>query len=298
MPSRRNVKSPPKFSLVTLEFTGNETSWLKLHSRASRSHAAYWGGPVKHQRRGKKQISEQQENITSSVSNVDGRSVALKHQAAVAPLRQLTLDCLQQFPTLPPEIRAIVSHSAACSSLLEFCGAAFTKQFVMCGHEDYPILFTATLLLSYAHSMGLTGTGKKTVLLELKSQIIRRISAKMRSSNGLLGPRCLTGILALGAPVVCLVSQDLPKRLSIQDFTNASMQDDVLCCQRKYADQYADLAVGSLEEGTIHRQAVQRVLSGNTASFRDADSIALLQYISNNLSMYALANLFYVQAGI
>jgi hypothetical protein len=139
--------------------------------------------------------------------------------------------------------------------------------------------------------MALTGRGTKTVLLELKSQVIRRISAKMKFSDSLLSPRCLTAILALEAPIVCLMSQDLPKSLSIWDYINASMRHDYLCCQES-----ADVAYAALDERIVHRQAMHRLFLKSFAGIQDAVGLALLQYISNSINMYAFFEFFCILA--
>ena len=164
--------------------------------------------------------------------------------------------------------------------MLEFCGEGFVKQFVFLDHEDYPIMLSGCLLLSFAHSMALTGLGSRAILLELKGQVIRRISAKMKS-DGLLSPWCLTAVLALGATIVCLISHDLPKRLSIWEYNNATMEDSYLCC----CPEFVDKAQSALAERIVHRQAMQKLLCRSKASFNNAHSLALLQYISNFVNM-------------
>ena len=133
-------------------------------------------------------------------------------------------------------------------------------------------MFSGYLLLSYAHYMALTGRGTKTVLLELKGQVIRHISSQMKSSDCLLSPWCLTAILALGSPIVCLVSRDLPKRLSIWEYINATMEEDYLCCPES-----ADTAQSALDERIVHRQAIRKLLFKSSISFQDTDSLALLK---------------------
>jgi hypothetical protein len=142
-------------------------------------------------------------------------------------------------------------------------------------------MFSGCLLLSYAHSMALTGRGSKAVLLQLKGQVIRCISSKMNASNGLLSPRCLTAILALGAPIVCLVSQDLPKGVSIWEYINVSTRDDYQCCSDS-----ADIAQIAFDEGMVHQKAMCRLLIKSSTGFQDTNSLALLQYLSNYVDMY------------
>ena len=314
MPSRRKVNPPPSFSFVTTRPEVDGVSWFKIHSGAARSHAAYWGGPEKVHHEGKKHLAAQQNTTTTSASDTDRdtssrddhkptfgcsnactvlrrrstkpknvKAIVLPPQIRTQSPRHVGIDNTEHLPTLLHEIRAIDPPSAYILSTFEFFGEGFVRQFVMSDHEDYSVMFSACLLLSYAHSMALTGQGTKTILLELKSQVIQGISAKMGSSVGLLSPQYLTAILALGAPIVCMVSQDLPQRLSISDYINVSAQEDYLCCPAS-----ANTAQRALEEQIVHRQAMRRLFSNTNANFKDADNLALLQYISNSIDMYAI----------
>lgn len=313
MPARKEIKPPPKFSFVTSVPAAKGGSWLKRHSSASRSHAAYWGGPVKYQDLRKKQVAGQQSDggTSGSDTNINFTScdaVKLVYGSFAAPTksrrgstkpknaniivpsmtarleipRNIKPSMLQYLPSIPSDLRAKDSPFATTFSAFEFLGEGFVKQFVVVDHEDYPLMFSGCLLLSYAYSMALTGKGTKTVLLELKSQVIRRISSKMKSSDGLFSPQGLIAILALGAPIVCLVSQDLPKCLSIWDYINVSAQEDWLCCTAS-----ADTAQQALEERVVHRQAMCRLFSKSNTIYQDASNLALLQYVSNCVDLYA-----------
>ena len=142
-------------------------------------------------------------------------------------------------------------------------------------------MFSGYLLLNYAYSMAFTGHGTKMVLLQLKGQVIRHINENIKSSDGVLSPRCLTAILALGAPVVCLVSQDLPNGRSMWDYIHRFAQDEFLCC----LPESADVGKRALHEQIFHRRPTGRLFSTSSASFQDAESIALLQYLSNHMNM-------------
>ena len=304
MPSRKHIKPPPTFSFVTLEFEAKETRWLKIHSGAVRSHSAYWGGPARHRRQAKKHTAEQQGD-TNTTTHVDGKSAFGRGSTKRKDVKAITVtpiraagsgspryiepDNLHYLPSGASDIRALGPSFAAGLSTFKFCGERFVKQFVMLDHADYSIMFSGCLLLSYAYSMALTGQGTKTLLPELKGQVIRHISARMKASNGLLSPRCLIAILALGAPIVCLVSQHLPKCLSICEYITASMDEDYLCCQES-----ADTAQSALNERIVHRQAIRRLFFRSNASFQDADSLALLQYVSNYMNLYASFESFYL----
>lgn len=307
---------PPSYSFVTSNFdVEGVVNWIKIHSGAPRSHAAYWGASKKkHRQATKKKIAGQKNTISTCRSDADrgalsrdgskpsfgcfyaptvlqGQSnestyveaIKVPPQARSQSPRHSETDNAELPPLMPPKIRATVPPSAATLSMFEFFGEGFFKQLVMVDREDYSIMISGCLLLSYAHSMALTARGTKTLLLQLKSQVIRRINAKMSSSEGLLSPQYLTAILALGAPIVCLVSQDLPKGLSISDYLVLSAREDFcLCCPAS-----ADTAQRALEERIIHRQAMRRLFFKSSANFGAAEDIALLQYISNSLNMYA-----------
>lgn len=312
MPLAKHVTPLPRFCFVTQENETKDMSWFKKRSGAARRHAAYWGGPGKRQSQAKKQTPERQEENATSDSNIDNHSSQCdskletccfaslaKQYRASTKLQNVKAVCvtsktasefpchieschLQYLPSVPAEIRKTGPLFAAGLLIFEFYGESFVKRFLRVNHEDHSIMFSGCILLSYAYYMALTGHGTKTVLLELKGQVIRRLSAKMTSSNDLLSPQCLTAILALGAPIVCLVSRDLPQRLSITQYIKVSMEEDYLCCQ-----QSANAAQRSLDETIVHRQAMQRLLVRGGRSFKDTNSLALLQYVSNCINMYA-----------
>jgi hypothetical protein len=277
MPSRKkDVKAPPKFSFVPLAFGAEDKSWLKIHSGAARSHAAYWGGPAKSQRH--RQVHG---------DNKEAEPANLKASKATTSLSETAcfphgLESLPRIPasSIPLEIDIWASQFPAALLVSKFCGEEFVRRFVLGGLEDDSLMLSGLVLLSYAHSMALTGHGSKTRLLGLKGQVIRRISTKMKASDGLLDPGCLTAILALGSSIVCLVSQELPNSLTVLEYIRASMQDDCLCCQAS-----ADKAQSALDERMVHQQAMQRLLLRSKVSFKDPDSLALLQYVSNCINM-------------
>jgi hypothetical protein len=108
------------------------------------------------------------------------------------------------------------------------------------------------------------------------------MSVRIKSTEGLLSPWCLTAILALAAPIVCLLSQDLPQNLAVWEYLHASVKDDFQCCSPEAAER-AHIA---LEERTVHRLAMCRLLVKCRANFKDADSLAFLRYVSNYVDMY------------
>ena len=325
MPARKKTKPPPNFSFVTLDFGANDVKWLKVHSGSVRSHAAYWGGAAKCRRQDDSDHIAGQDTIKPSCLGGTGsgtsrasesfsgtsairmprqrKSTKLRKGAKSTTLpsgvisqpspRQISYDSLQSLPSVPLEIKAIADSSFSSGlPIFEFCGEGVVKHFVVRDHDDYSVLFSALLLLSYAHYVALTGQGSKTVVLELKGQVIRRVGAKMKASNGLLSPRCLTAVLALGTAIVCLVSQDLPMSLSIWEYINASMKEDYICCLPESASK-AQIA---LEERIFHRQALHKLLRGSRTSFKDSDSLALLEYVSNWMDMLVALQLFSLQA--
>lgn len=311
MPPRKHVKPLPRFSFVTPEFDAKEMNWFKKHSGAARSHAAYWGGSALHRRRCNKQIVEEPDNTASHFSIVDNisgsrgntksnpagftastvrrRGSSKKENVTAISLStrsetrgHIGLHNPQYLSSVPSDIRAAGALFAAGLSASEFCAEGFVSQFVMCNHKDSAIMYSGYLLLSYAYYIALTGHGTKTVLFELKSQVIGYISAKIKSSDDGLSLECLTSILALGTPIVCLVSRDLPQRLSMREYIDVSMEEGYLCCQDS-----ANTAQVALEERIIHRQAVRNLLLKKSTGPQDTDNPAILEYVTNYLNMYA-----------
>lgn len=153
----------------------------------------------------------------------------------------------------------------------------------MVDNEDSAMMFSSCLLVGYARHTALTGQGTSTTLLELKSQVMRHLTSKMNSPEGLLSPRSLVAILALGAPIVCLVSGDFPRGLSIREYINVTLEEVYLC-----NEESAVAALSSYSEQGVHRQAPRRLFLRTKANFQDGDSIALLQYISNFMKLWVL----------
>lgn len=309
MPLRKHTKPPPRFTFVTPEFEGNEIRWLKTHSDAARSHAAYWGGPAKRQWQANKENEAEKEDNTPvhdtvtdkvprrrnenlqfycfAVQTIQRRGAtklnntkAMSSKSEYDMSRYIKPNYLRYLPSVMAEMRGSGASSVSLTAS-KFYSEDFIRRFVMVDHKDCPIILSSCLLLSYAHYMALTGHGTTTVLLELKSQVMHRLSANMSLSHGLLSPRCLTAIVALGAPIVCLVSRDMPQGLSIREYINATLEEDYLCNQ-----QSAAIAQRSLDEQIVHRQALSKLFLKTSANFQDADSLALLQYISNYINMY------------
>jgi hypothetical protein len=296
MPCRKKLKPRPNYAFVTVGFEAKEPSWFLKHSGAARSHAAYWGGSAKNRRKGNRYIASPDANQDSGSYHDSNPAFGSFSDSTIRQRMSLSIshslcynqyDNLQHLPRVPPEFQAIGFHSAANFEIFKFCGEDFVRNFFMLDHEDYSIMFGGCMLLSYAHSMAVTGQGSKMVLLRLKGQVIRRISARVSSSDGLLSPWCLTAIMALAAPVVCLVSQDMPKNLTVWEYLHASMKDDFNCC----CPEYAEIAQIALEERIVHREAMCRLLINSRANLQEAESLAFLHYISNSVNMYVHSNM-------
>ncbi|KAN0116953.1 hypothetical protein V8E51_002930 [Hyaloscypha variabilis] len=189
-------------------------------------------------------------------------------------------DILQHLPPHDPSAVATGVPLESRPSTFKFFGEAFVKQFLMTDHEDYSIMLSGCMLVSYANTMALSGSGTKAALLGLKGQVINRINAKIESSGGLLSPQCLVAILALGAPIVCLVSQDLPHSLSIWDYINITQHAEYLCCT-----SFAEIAQNAHDERKVHSQAMYNLFSKISGRFRDQDSFSLLLYLSNYMDL-------------
>lgn len=305
MPLRKHTKAPPRFTFVTPEFEGNEIRWLKTHSDAARSHAAYWGGPAKRQRQTGKESEANKEStpVHNTITNKRSHrrranlqfycfaSDTIQRHEAPRPKNTKAMSSTAGYdipnyprclPSLIPEGRGSNAFSTDLTAF-RFYNEDFIRRFVMVDNQDCPMILSSCLLLSYAHYMALTGHGTTTVLLELKSQVMHRLSAEMSLSHGLLSPRCLTAIVALGAPIVCLLSRDMPQGLSIREHIDATLEEDYLC-----NEQSAAIAQCSLEEQIVHRHALAKLFLKTSANFQDADSLALLQYISNYINMHVL----------
>lgn len=238
MPSRRHSKPLPKFSFLAPKHDLKGTARLEKRSNTARRHAAYWGGPARHQHRDAIQNRVEEGNIASRalIVNYGPRhfDAELLKTRCLKPRDTQATKCaspydiqpdhLQFLPSVPPEIRLMDAPLSAALATFKYYGTEFIKQFIMYDHEDYFLMFSGCLLLSYAHYIALTGFGTKPVLLELKSLVIHQLSKQIESSNNILSPLCLTAILALGAPILCLVSREIPNGVSIREYIHINME--------------------------------------------------------------------------
>ena len=163
--------------------------------------------------------------------------------------------------------------------LLEFLGQEFTRQFIFSADEDRLVLADGSLLLSYAYRMALTGRGTRTELLELKSKVFHHVGTRL-ASESVLSPWVLTAVLALGSPVVCLVSQDLPQHLTLSEYINTSSQGDCLC-----SEEFANVARHAFRERTTYLHTMRGLLSLSKKLRYDSNSLALLSYVCKCMEM-------------
>jgi hypothetical protein len=292
MPCRKSTNGRSNFAFVTLGLELKNANWLKVHSGAVRAHAAYWGGSAKSQRGGARHIISHNPNEDSNLVRYDTEKsvddctdTAIRQRGSPPlsfPLYYIQSDRLQNLPTVPPEIRAAGFALGAYLATFKFCGDGFVKNFFTLGHENYSVMFGGYVLLSYAHSMVLTGQGSKAILLRLKGLVIHHISERIKSTSGLLSPWCLTAVLALASPIVCLISQDLPQNMTVREYFDASVEDNFQCC----CPESAEITHHALEERAVHQQAMRKIFCRSHAYFQDAVNLAFLRYISNSAEVY------------
>ena len=308
MPSRKrkHIKCPSSLSFITLDSRAPGVNWLKVHSGAARSHAAYWGGPNRRACRGEKQIKNQNstfqgysdinypdlENVSASSpsSNIDTRkSFELVNSKASTASRDATdgffrysnSDSLHYLSQSPLETRSRESCSEAYLSIFKFLGKTFVRQVLKVEDKEHSLVLRSCLLLDYAYYMVFTGQGTKLVLLKLKGELIRHINKIIEGAKGMLSLRCLTAILALENSAVCLVSQDLPHGRRMWDYIHGSLLNEFLCC----LPESLDIAQCADNEQAVHRQLMQMLFPTSCTSFRDAESLMLERYLSNYMKM-------------
>src|ERR1700712_4216697 len=110
MPCRKKPRPRPNFSFVTVVSNPASASWLKTHSSAARSHAAYWGGSAKHQRDGNTPIvSSNTDQDSSSSQDYDPTIQRQRSPPITHPLCSIQQENLQHLPAAHSVIRAIDS---------------------------------------------------------------------------------------------------------------------------------------------------------------------------------------------
>jgi hypothetical protein len=146
MPCRKNTNPRPNFAFVPVGLEAKQATWLKLHTGAARSHAAYWGGSAKRQRKGTTHIvaSRKHQDSTSSADTEPAFSYnddpAIRHGRSTLIPESFTYiqhDHLQHFPTVPSEILATSFPFVGGLATFRFFGEGFVKNFLTLSHEDY-----------------------------------------------------------------------------------------------------------------------------------------------------------------
>jgi hypothetical protein len=143
MPCRENTKRRPNFAFVSVGLEAKEVTWLKLHSGAIRSHAAYWGGSAKHQRKHATRIaspdtdqdstsrSDTEPNFGYNVDRTDQMPIHLPD-----PFTYIQHDDMQHFPTVPSKVRETGLSFIGGLATFRFFGERFVRNFFTLDHED------------------------------------------------------------------------------------------------------------------------------------------------------------------
>ena len=308
MAGGKHTKSYAQFSFVSLGTDVKDVNWFTTHSRASRSHAAHWAKSCKQRMPCENQVRVSDRANTTLVFASHQSSLAEKGESSQhhitgarppyrtprKPKKKIAKIVSSKreprrlhdaehenlgHPFLAGPSVAVLGLSRSNSFLLEFLGPEFIRKFIVSDHEDHLVLIDGSLLLSYAYRMALTGKGSRTGLLELKSKVFHHLGTRIASGSK-LSPRVLTAVLALGSPVVCLVSQDLPKHLTLLEYIDTSTQGDCLCSK-----EFANVAQHAIRERATYLHAMRGLLSLSNSLRYDANSLALLRYICNCMEL-------------
>lgn len=314
MPRRKkNTQPEPSFTFVEPHVAVPGSTGTKLRTRASRSHAAYWGG--RRQRPDQPQhmataksvngITHVREIHTTEISFIDvyelermpptSHSKCYKPRPAGEDLLVITSTSPDISTSTPPTVRHLTadrdasteqaselskSHNLMVSSIHQ---RLEIERFAI-SDPDYSsaIPSVCCTLLQTAQLTALTGRGKTAELLGLKAQVIRSISTELCQRERTLSLQCIGGIMSLGSPIVSLISQDLPQGLSIEEYVEASMRDKATCNK-----DFALVAKRASHESGVHWMQLRDLISKSRNRKPLLGQFDLMGYIFRYMQMYA-----------
>jgi hypothetical protein len=276
------------FSFVVLEPKPEKGNWTKVVSCSARSHAAYWGGPTQVRRRvrgpkpstaaegGDRAVLEPVRLKSAKAAKENQKSVPAQYPLlrSMAGIQSIAL---KTFPISASVMDAVTDSSFANSHyLLSFLDSTFIQRS---SYDNTSLILDSFLLLSYAHYMALTGSGTKPKLLNLKNEVIKGVSTKLKSTPKSPDLSFLVAIQALQTPIVCLVTQELPQNLNVREYVLHSMTGE--CC----SPASAATASESLNERIIHQKFLETTLCNTNTALLDSEAMAPFTYVSNSMKM-------------
>lgn len=281
MPKRNNQKSQAKFLFATPCTAAIAVGLGKSHTSATRSHAAYWGGPTEKIHKSDAEIRDKDDRLGTS-GNIN--NVIQAYSGDYLSFSRSVTGSSRAFDTytfLSNEVVADNGGPAIHIVVADLFGKEFLKQIDNpCGREN-PALANAYLLVAVAYSMAVTGKGDKTLLFYLKEQLLRRVLQDIQAKSGRASPQIMGVMLLLGSPIVCLLSHDLPGGLPIREYLILSADSKHLCCTNS-----AVTAKESLRESKIHCANLAKLLTLEQREHQRVAHTEWLTYLSRYLEMY------------
>lgn len=303
MPRRKSDKVRPRFSFIDPEIGPVERKSKKARSSAGRSHAAFWSGPWRRSKSIAKPLEPvAQESVSSRtdhklhsgdvsdksyeqkqlIQRIQEQAELLTHPTLDGKLRTLhtATYCFSPLSYSPnaiiPTSSLLQAASQESSSLSGDFGEILGDTFSTPCKKDHHIVVAGRMLLSVAHGMAIAGQGRRAILFDLKARVLQAITKEKKSDLALVG-----SIMLLGSPLVCLMSQDFPDNLSLEQYVSISEQSARLCGSRAAA-----IAKSATAERKLHWLHLKQLSSEIQNEGLSINQLRFLDYMSRYIRMY------------
>lgn len=282
MPKRKHHLPQAKFVFAAPRTVATGSDRGKPHSRTTRSHAAYWGGPIRKIRKTDALAQVKDDQASGAVCNDTGT------EASPGDFLSCSRGPIRLFPTsatctlLSNETVKYAVGPTTDLPVASLFGRKFLDQISASYGRESPMLAKGYLLVTIAYSMAVTGKGDRTVFLCLKEQLLQCVLQDIQGRQGRASLQSMGVMLMLGSPIVCLLSRRLPGGLQVAEYLTASADSEQLCC----ADSAA-IAEESLHEKEIHWRHLKEMIKGERRlRYERVGQLDWLKYLSRYLEMY------------
>lgn len=182
----------------------------------------------------------------------------------------------------------LYAHGSLNPSTTSFFGFDFFSKHLEDTLADMNTFSLACSTVATAYRLATTGSGCRTSVLNSKAEVLKAVS--QRVIQGSLSSYTLGSMLMMGAPILCLVTHDLPDGLDIMSYIEVTKGPNSLCCAN-----WADAAQTPMQERYFHWKGMQeglRVLEAEKQNRRDS---GLLKYLNKYMSLSVIVphSMFY-----
>lgn len=274
MARRKHPTPQAKFAFTAPRTAATEANRSNVRPSVLRSHAAYWGGPMRKVR----SHSETQPQKEKLHDDKDTRPFA---ENCLSPCSELSM-----LPTPAPGVDLSTASTTDTVGIMSdtavagLFGRDFLEKIAVSSGQEGLGLLNGYVLVTTAYSMAISGNGDKKAFLHLKEHLLRCVLQDMQERKGRASLRAMGTMMLLGSPIVCLLSQGLPGGLPIKEYLAACADGGRVCCTDS-----ASIAKDSLREKDVHWRALKEMIRRDQHLHWRISQLDWLRYLSRYLEM-------------